>query len=70
LVITFWFKSAFTEQSADGNTGEISYMISTGVPVGRPSQIELRNMHGTYAVTWWVSESHYGLPLTFGNLLY
>lgn len=40
--------------SSDGNTGEISDHISKGIPVGRPSDIELRNMHATYALTWCV----------------
>ena len=29
-------------------------MLAHGVPIGRSSNIELRNMHTTYAVTWYV----------------
>lgn len=27
--------------------------MAKGVPVGRPPQIELRNQHMTYAITWF-----------------
>ncbi|KAF8576821.1 mitochondrial protein required for respiration [Ramaria rubella] len=46
-------QSVFLEELFDGNTGEISNMISKGIPVGRPGHIELRNMHATYALTWY-----------------
>lgn len=29
--------------------------LAKGTPVGRAAQIELRNQHMTYAVTWYVS---------------
>ena len=40
---------------ADGHSGEVANLISHGVPVGRSGEIELRNMHATYALTWLVS---------------
>lgn len=43
-------------------------MISHGIPLGRAPTIELRNMHATYAVTWYRQESHCitGDLLTYG----
>lgn len=29
-----------------------SVLMRQGVPVGRPAEIELRNQHLTYAITW------------------
>ncbi|KAF8521295.1 SURF1-domain-containing protein [Gautieria morchelliformis] len=46
-------QGAFLEEIFDGNTGEISDRMSKGIPVGRPGHIELRNMHATYALTWY-----------------
>ncbi|KAF8516116.1 glycosyl hydrolase family 85-domain-containing protein [Hysterangium stoloniferum] len=46
-------QKVFLEEVFDGNTGQISEMISHGIPVGRSSEIELRNMHATYALTWF-----------------
>ncbi|GJJ12564.1 hypothetical protein Clacol_006807 [Clathrus columnatus] len=43
----------YLETIFDGNTGQIAEMIDKGIPVGRPSHIELRNMHATYAITWF-----------------
>lgn len=28
--------------------------MAQGIPVGRPPVVELRNMHATYAATWYV----------------
>lgn len=53
LVIGSLLLTAFTQQ--DGNTGEAAYKLAHGEPIGRSSNIELRNMHRTYAVTWSVS---------------
>ncbi|EGG10007.1 uncharacterized protein MELLADRAFT_71102 [Melampsora larici-populina 98AG31] len=35
------------------NSGELKQMLSKGNPIGRSSQIQLRNMHVTYIVTWY-----------------
>jgi len=37
----------------DGNPGEASQMLADGTPIGRSRNIELRNMHATYAITWY-----------------
>ncbi|KAF9508249.1 hypothetical protein BS47DRAFT_1350563 [Hydnum rufescens UP504] len=37
----------------DGNSGEASERVAAGVPVGRVPNVELRNMHATYAITWY-----------------
>jgi surfeit locus 1 family protein len=29
-------------------------LMAQGIPVGRPPVVELRNMHATYAATWYV----------------
>jgi surfeit locus 1 family protein len=45
---------AYFTSIVDGNTGEASERVATGVPVGRVPNVELRNMHATYAITWRV----------------
>lgn len=42
--------------SADDNPGRVELFLREGVPVGRNAAIELRNMHATYAATWYVSK--------------
>ena len=42
---------------AEDNPGKVELFIREGVPVGRAANIELRNMHLTYAGTWCVSPS-------------
>ncbi|KAK9897312.1 SURF1-domain-containing protein [Cystobasidium minutum MCA 4210] len=37
----------------EGNAGEMKQMVNHGIPLGRAPTIELRNMHATYAVTWY-----------------
>jgi len=37
----------------EGNAGEMRQMLQHGVPIGRSATIELRNMHATYAITWF-----------------
>lgn len=32
-------------------------LMAQGIPVGRPPVVELRNMHATYAATWYVYSS-------------
>ncbi|KAL7004757.1 surf-like protein [Cystobasidiomycetes sp. EMM_F5] len=41
------------DQIFEGNAGQMKSMISHGVPLGRAPTIELRNMHATYAITWY-----------------
>lgn len=41
------------DQIFEGNAGQMRQMMNHGVPVGRAPTIELRNMHATYAVTWY-----------------
>ncbi|GAA5863217.1 hypothetical protein JCM1840_002513 [Sporobolomyces johnsonii] len=36
-----------------GHPGKIDVLLREGIPVGRNAQIELRNMHATYAATWF-----------------
>ncbi|GAA5954883.1 hypothetical protein JCM21900_004976 [Sporobolomyces salmonicolor] len=36
-----------------GHPGKIDVLLRQGIPVGRNAQIELRNMHAAYAVTWF-----------------
>ncbi|KEP48969.1 cytochrome oxidase assembly protein Shy1 [Rhizoctonia solani 123E] len=36
-----------------GDGAEASRRSSHGIPIGRPPDIELRNMHATYAATWY-----------------
>ena len=43
----------------DGNTAEASQLLASGVPIGRSTNIELRNMHLTYAITWCVDINTY-----------
>jgi len=43
----------FIQEIFDGNSAEASHRIALGIPVGRSSEIELRNQHATYAVTWY-----------------
>lgn len=40
---------------ADGNEADASQRMALGEPIGRSSHIELRNMHLTYAITWFVA---------------
>lgn len=42
---------AFTED----HPGKVELLLREGIPVGRSASIELRNMHATYAATWFVS---------------
>ncbi|KAF8600346.1 SURF1-domain-containing protein [Ceratobasidium sp. AG-I] len=36
-----------------GDGAEASRRSAHGIPIGRPPEIELRNMHATYAATWY-----------------
>ncbi|KAF8711975.1 hypothetical protein RHS03_01609, partial [Rhizoctonia solani] len=36
-----------------GDGAEASRRSTHGIPIGRPPEIELRNMHATYAATWY-----------------
>ena len=36
--------------------------MAQGIPVGRPPVVELRNMHATYAATWYVRPTQYRFP--------
>ncbi|CEL57009.1 Cytochrome oxidase assembly protein shy1 OS=Schizosaccharomyces pombe (strain 972 / ATCC 24843) GN=shy1 PE=3 SV=1 [Rhizoctonia solani AG-1 IB] len=36
-----------------GDGAEVSRRSTHGIPIGRPPEIELRNMHATYAATWY-----------------
>ncbi|KAF8329119.1 SURF1 family-domain-containing protein [Cantharellus anzutake] len=35
------------------SSGDASRMLAEGIPIGRSPNIELRNMHATYAITWY-----------------
>ncbi|MBW0489601.1 hypothetical protein O181_029316 [Austropuccinia psidii MF-1] len=35
------------------NSGKLNELLSNGIPIGRSSQITLRNMHATYIATWY-----------------
>ncbi|BGP15259.1 surf-like protein [Rhodosporidiobolus nylandii] len=41
------------DQIYDDNPGKVDIFIRQGIPVGRNATIELRNMHATYAATWF-----------------
>ncbi|GAA5902295.1 hypothetical protein JCM6882_000494 [Rhodosporidiobolus microsporus] len=41
------------DQIWDDNPGKVEIYLRQGIPVGRPASIELRNMHATYAATWF-----------------
>lgn len=41
----------------EDNPGKVELFLRDGVPVGRNASIELRNMHATYAATWYVCSS-------------
>jgi len=47
----------------EGNAGEMKSMISHGIPLGRAPTIELRNMHATYAITWYALSAATSLML-------
>ena len=44
----------FLDEVFDGTPLQASIRVKSGVPVGRPPQIELRNQHAEYAITWYV----------------
>lgn len=44
-------ENVLIDEIYDGLAGS---KLTEGVPVGRPSKIELRNQHSVYAFTWWV----------------
>ncbi|GAA6012031.1 hypothetical protein JCM10207_005103 [Rhodosporidiobolus poonsookiae] len=41
------------DQIYDDHPGRVEVLLRQGIPVGRNASIELRNMHATYAVTWF-----------------
>lgn len=43
----------YIESIFDGNPAEASQLLAHGEPIGRSTDIELRNMHLTYAITWF-----------------
>ncbi|KAH8925869.1 hypothetical protein BT69DRAFT_1072455 [Atractiella rhizophila] len=46
-------QSVLVDEIFEGNAGDVNYRRNHGVPLGRPPSIELRNMHATYAATWF-----------------
>ncbi|GAA6041880.1 hypothetical protein JCM8097_004528 [Rhodosporidiobolus ruineniae] len=50
------------DQIYDDHPGKVEIYLRQGVPVGRGATIELRNMHATYAATWFALS----LATTFG----
>jgi len=54
----------YVEAIFDGNMGEASQLLASGEPVGRSVNIELRNMHLVYAITWFT------LGIATGTLLF
>ncbi|KDQ17754.1 hypothetical protein BOTBODRAFT_105153 [Botryobasidium botryosum FD-172 SS1] len=43
----------FIQEIFEGNSAEASHRVALGMPVGRSPEIDLRNQHATYAVTWY-----------------
>ncbi|TDL28273.1 SURF1-domain-containing protein [Rickenella mellea] len=43
----------YIEEIFEGHAGDVQTCITQGTPIGRPPNIELRNQHATYAVTWF-----------------
>ncbi|GAA5975185.1 hypothetical protein JCM11641_004385 [Rhodosporidiobolus odoratus] len=41
------------DQIYDDHPGKVDILLRQGIPVGRNATIELRNVHATYAVTWF-----------------
>ncbi|BGO98675.1 SURF-family protein [Rhodotorula toruloides ATCC 204091] len=41
------------DQIYDDHPGKVDLLLREGIPVGRSASIELRNMHATYAATWF-----------------
>ncbi|GJN89614.1 hypothetical protein Rhopal_002601-T1 [Rhodotorula paludigena] len=41
------------DQIYDDHPGKVEMLLREGIPVGRNATIELRNMHATYAATWF-----------------
>ncbi|KAK4055516.1 surf-like protein [Microbotryomycetes sp. JL201] len=41
------------DEILDDQIGDIGMRLNEGIPVGRPAEIHLRNMHATYAATWY-----------------
>jgi surfeit locus 1 family protein len=37
-----------------GGSAPSSLLMQQGIPVGRPAQVDLRNQHASYAMTWYV----------------
>ncbi|GAA5986990.1 hypothetical protein JCM10908_000982 [Rhodotorula pacifica] len=48
------------DQIYDDNPGKVELYLRDGVPVGRNASIELRNMHATYAATWFTLSAFTG----------
>ncbi|KAF8323278.1 hypothetical protein DL93DRAFT_2050143 [Clavulina sp. PMI_390] len=45
----------YVEAIFDGDSAEAMQLVAAGEPLGRTSHVELRNMHLTYAATWYVT---------------
>ncbi|KAK4057926.1 surf-like protein [Microbotryomycetes sp. JL221] len=41
------------DEIIDDQVRDLGMRLNEGVPVGRPAEIHLRNMHATYAATWY-----------------
>ncbi|KLO20680.1 SURF1-domain-containing protein [Schizopora paradoxa] len=43
----------FAEEIFEGHSGDAHLRLKEGTPIGRSPTVELRNMHATYAITWY-----------------
>ncbi|KAG8697287.1 surf-like protein [Ceratobasidium sp. 395] len=46
-------QAVLIDELFDGDGAEASRRSAHGIPIGRSPEIELRNMHATYAATWY-----------------
>jgi len=43
----------YVEEIFEGHSGDAHLRLKQGIPIGRSPSVELRNMHATYAITWY-----------------
>ncbi|KAJ8522036.1 hypothetical protein ONZ45_g1357 [Pleurotus djamor] len=44
----------FLEQVFEGHAGEAASRLTSGIPIGRPPTVTLRNAHLSYVITWYM----------------
>jgi len=57
----------FIEQIFEGHAGEASSRQEKGIPIGRPTTVDLRNSHLSYVITWYSLSAL--TAVMFGRLL-